>query len=178
MAAFCPLSVSDGLTGANRVRGAWRAFAHYTPPFQRKHGEGLTTSGPICDTYCETIRRHHPRLLQKSVQAAFKQRASSHFGRDAPRRAALFHTGQNFMSPGHKDARMISNICIIPNDGHETKTRSSLMQTQKRWMKSILEEAAKEQPAMPWARGARREAFKAKRSAEASGKTTTKTGQA
>ncbi|MGO4913941.1 hypothetical protein [Pseudogemmobacter sp. W21_MBD1_M6] len=52
------------------------------------------------------------------------------------------------------------------------------MQTQKRWMKSILEEAAKGQPAMPWARGARREAFKAKRAAEASSKSTTKTVRA
>jgi hypothetical protein len=52
------------------------------------------------------------------------------------------------------------------------------MQTQKRWMKSILEEAAKEQVSMPWARGARREAFKAKRAEDASDKKMTKTVRA
>lgn len=37
------------------------------------------------------------------------------------------------------------------------------MKTQKRWMKSIIAEAAKEQPAMPWQRGNRRAEMIARR---------------
>jgi hypothetical protein len=41
------------------------------------------------------------------------------------------------------------------------------MKSNTRFIKSVLAEAAKEQPALPWARGARRAAFVAKRKSEA-----------
>ncbi len=40
------------------------------------------------------------------------------------------------------------------------------MSKDRRWMKSVLKEAARTKLDMPWTRGARREAFIAKRSAE------------
>lgn len=39
------------------------------------------------------------------------------------------------------------------------------MATQKRWLTSVVKEAAKSEVKMPWARGARRTAFIAKRAA-------------
>ncbi len=36
---------------------------------------------------------------------------------------------------------------------------------QQRWIKSVIETASKDTPAMPWQRGARRAAFIAKRNA-------------
>lgn len=39
------------------------------------------------------------------------------------------------------------------------------MKTNKRFIKSIVETAAKDDTALPWARGARRKAFIAKRTA-------------
>lgn len=39
------------------------------------------------------------------------------------------------------------------------------MRKERRWIKSVLKEAARTEVAMPWARGARRTAFIAKRTA-------------
>lgn len=37
------------------------------------------------------------------------------------------------------------------------------MKTKKRWLKSVLDEAAKTEVELPWTRGAQRAAFKARR---------------
>ncbi len=41
------------------------------------------------------------------------------------------------------------------------------MKTEKRWIKNMINEAAKVETKMPWERGARRAAFIAKRSQQA-----------
>lgn len=52
------------------------------------------------------------------------------------------------------------------------------MATQKRWMKSMIAEAAKEQVSLPWARGARRAEWKDKRTEQPGEKRNSKSAQA
>ncbi|APE42698.1 hypothetical protein BOO69_04115 [Sulfitobacter alexandrii] len=46
------------------------------------------------------------------------------------------------------------------------QTEDEPMKTNTRFIKNVIETAAKDDTVMPWARGARRKAFIAKRSAE------------
>jgi hypothetical protein len=96
-----------------------------------------------------------------------KTRAPGNWGKLTIKRQKLRPSFLNFFSNCQKPARLTRHIHPQARANAQTRMhkRTRAMKTNKRFIKGVVEAAAKNDTVMPWARGARRAAFIAKRNA-------------